>query len=422
MNVPALFHAVKTASIAEKQQFWQLCKKLASADPGGVAVGLTKIAYDIWADAYMSGNAPASNRMRREVFASSFGAASVVDTMIEKMASEAEISTAEQTKLSNWIAESAINDLEEITKNASAFSHLMNPRVVGGATGAAVGAGLGAWRDEDNRVRGALTGVVPGAALGALAGHEFAGHRSAQAAQAVQDAILAAAKKGRGQTGFDAVREASEYMGLNLPIHKIIAENEDLLKKHFEDGHSHLPEVLAAHLPGATARLEFMEEVKKRLPKTSKTASLQDKLADIMAGLENGGQPPMNTPASGSLEGGQEGMPPSTDPAAQAGEAIGAPPGIADGALDDEKGNKTIDNMIFLAQQVQLPQLAAELDANREALANHFAGGHAYLPPELQHHFAQSEHAEAFMKKYKQRFGAIGGGSKKTASYTFKRQ
>lgn len=78
------------------------------------------------------------------------------------------------------------------------------------------------------------------------------------------------------------------------------------------------------------------------------------------------------------------------------------------GALKDlERGYQVVRNMIFLANQVQMPQLAADLEQNAEMLANHFAQGNAYLPVELQKHFPKSEHVEQFMKKYTQRFGRI---------------
>jgi hypothetical protein len=131
------------------------------------------------------------------------------------------------------------------------------------------------------------------------------------------------------------------------------------------------------------------------------------KSADVQEGLEYGGEPPMNADQSPT-------------PAPE-GEAIGAEPDPMAGQSEGlDKAHKVVDNMIFLAQQVQLPQLAQELDQMRDQIAEHFADGNAYLPPELQHHFAQSEHAEAFMKKYKQRFGSPAvGGTKKLALFGF---
>ena len=345
MRIPEIFHAVKTGSSHNKISFWNLCKSAAANDPAGTAVGLTKIAFEVWADAYERGMYPKIARENREAFAGSFGSAWAVEEMVLKMAEEGLISSDEADKLASFVAESAVRDLEEITKNAGFMDIMKKPEVIGALSGAALGAGVGAWHDDKNRARGALAGIIPGALIGATMGHGWS--NGEEAAGAVAKGL--GGGKGRGGS------------------------------------------------------------VKK--------SALQLKLADILQGVEQGGQPPMNAAQPGSLEGGREGMPASTDPSAQGGEAIGQGPEISDGALDGhDKAQKTIDNMIFLAQQVQLPQLAQELDQKRDQLAEHFAEGHAYLPPELQHHFAQSEHAEAFMKKYKQRFGSVAGGSKKMAS------
>lgn len=242
MRLDTLFHAVKQAGAEEKKAFWKLCKTAASNDAGGVAVGLTKIAYDVWAGSYERGLDPVADQRSREAFASSFGSAYVAESMATKLAEAGQISSDERDYLHAVIAESAVRDLEEMTKSA-----------------------------------------------------------------------------------------------------------------------------------------------------------------DVQEGLEYGGEPPMNADQS--------------PPPAPEGEAIGAEPDPLAGQTEGlDKAHKVVDNMIFLAQQVQLPQLAQELDQMRDQIAQHFADGHAYLPSELQHHFAQSEHAEAFMKKYKQRFGSPAvGGQKKSA-------
>jgi hypothetical protein len=413
---------VKTAS--EKVAFWQQCKMRAARDPQGMAVGLTKVAYELWADAWESGMGAAPREIR-EAFASSFGCAYVVEQGIQKMAAMGQVAEDEAQLMQQWVAESAIEDLKAMVKSANA---MRDPRVVGALLGAATGAGAGAWRDEDNRLRGAAMGLLPGATIGALGGQMLKSHGDfasketvRKATDAAEAALDAAKRKGRGQSGYDAMLHVAQSLGAqrgNTDIEQAVAAAKDQLQEHFAQGLGHFPEALSAVFTDPTDRLAFMQRVQKVMPKH---ASLKSKLADIMQGLENGGQPPMNAdgpqPPPGSLEGGDEGLPPSTDPAAQGGEAIGEQPQIADGALDGlDKAHKTIDNMIFLAQQVQMPQLAQQLDQMRDQLAEHFAAGHAYLPPELQHHFAQSEHAEAFMKKYKQRFGAVGGGGQKKAA------
>lgn len=101
----------------------------------------------------------------------------------------------------------------------------------------------------------------------------------------------------------------------------------------------------------------------------------------------------------GDPQGGQEGP-----------EAIGEQGDAQAGMVEDlNRAQDAINNLVFMAQQVQRPALAAQIQEQADALADHFARGNNYLPPEFQHHFAKSEHAEEFMKKYKQRFGPLGG-------------
>lgn len=326
MNLTPLFHAVKTGSTEEKAAFWHLCKTAAASHPQGVSVGLTKVAFDIWAASYESGVAFGVRQDVREAFAGSFGSAAAVEGELAKLAQAGQLNAEEHEKLAGWVAESAIQDLSELTKRAGAVTDILKkPQVMGAMAGFVIGAGIGAWSDDKDRARGALAGALPGALMGAA----------------------------------------------------------------------------------VTAQRPLT-------PPAAKTAA--QKLADIMSGLDQGGQPPMdaNQPPAGPEAAGQQG--------GQGPEAIGEQdPQISDKIEGLDRGSKTIDNMIFLAQQVQLPQLAQELDQMRDQLTQHFADGNAYLPPELQHHFAQSEHAEAFMKKYKQRFGPVaGGGSKKTASFSFR--
>ena len=411
MRIHEIFHAVKSGAPQEKTAFWSLCKATAANDAGGVAVGLTKIAFEIWADAFERGFDPGRDRATREAFAGSFGSASAVDATITKMAQDGRISEDEQDRLSELVAESAVRDLEELTKEAGALDILKMPQVIGAIGGAVIGAGIGAWKDEDNRTRGALAGMVPGALLGAVGGQGVASWQGGQAQKMLERGASAA----KGRAGYDVLLDSKPSFG------KVVKENKDKILKHFAQGNTHVPEFLEQHIAKPSDRSDLRKALGSVFGGAVKKSALQQKYADILQGLEQGGQPPMNAnqlPA-GSLEGGPEGMPASTSPNAQGGEGVGQVGGIEDGALDGhDRAQKTIDNMIFLAQQVQLPQLAQELDQKRDQLAEHFASGHAYLPPELQHNFAQSEHAEAFMKKYKQRFGSITGTTKKIASFT----
>lgn len=413
MRLFKVFHAVKTGSAEEKVAFWRLCKTAAASEGLPVPIGLTKIALDIWADGYESGMGATVDRSTREAFAGSFGSAAVAEQEFGKWAAEGRISEDEHDKLASWLAEGAVNDLVQLTKSAGTMDVLRNPRVIGAITGTAIGAGLGAWKDDDNRARGAIMGAIPGALVGAALGHGVVQYQSAQAEaltknQAAQaEALLAQAfqneaLRGRAQTAVDAYVQVAET--LNDPsLKRYILSHAKAIGDHHAAGHNHLPELMNKVITDPGKRIEFAARVAKMVPRTKK-ASMQSKLADIMQGLDQGGQPPMNADVPQGLPEGSEAI---ADPDQGQTEAM---EGV-------DRAHKVVDNMIFLAQQVQLPQLAQEMEQNREGLANHFAEGNAYLPPELQHNFAQSEHAEAFMKKYKQRFGSPNVGGKKTAGF-----
>lgn len=337
MSLYAIFHAVKNGSPDEKLAFWKLCKTAASAHIGGVGAGLTKIAYDFWAEAYERGEAPAVNQSSREAFAGSFGSACAAENTLWKIAEAGHIDEHELYKMSTWVAESAVNDLAEMTKNANTgvMATLKKPQVLGAILGAAFGAGVGASQHKDEPGKGALVGAIPGAIAGWAMGRNPASLGD-QAAMGLSAAFIGTL----GKTLFES------------PVAKT---KENAGNRFFK------------------------------------------KKADVLPGLEAGGQPPMNAdaPSPEMIE-----QPAPADPQAE---------GLS-------RANKTVDNLMFLANQVNLPQLAQEVDQMRDQLAEHFASGHNYLPAELQHHFAQSEHADTFMKKYKQRFGPLAsGGSKKTA-------
>ena len=416
MNFGNMFHGVKDGTPAQKLAFWDLCKEVASVDPRGMAVGLSKIAYQIWADHYDQGVKMASTQDRRDAFASSFGSAVVVDLAIEKMAEANEVDAIDCAKMRGWVAESAVNDLSEMTKSAAGFmDFLKKPEVIGALGGMALGAGIGAAVDKDDRARGALYGAVPGAIIGAMGGRDYGIHHAnkiqeaaAQGVAHAQAATSAAQAQGRGRAYFDAVSDAVKGKGgAAAPgIQEAVKANKGAIIEHYAAGHSHLPEVLQNAIPSARDRLGFAKEVNRSVGGIfAKKGSLNQKLADVLQGVEYGGQPPMNADDS----------PP--DQQAAANESLGAPQ--PDAAVDSlssgQEGNQVVDNMIFLAQQVQQPELAQTMEGMRDALAKHFSEGNTYLPRELQAHFPQSEHAETFMKKYKQRFGAIKG-SKKTAA------
>lgn len=135
------------------------------------------------------------------------------------------------------------------------------------------------------------------------------------------------------------------------------------------------------------------------------------KCADAFGGMPQGDPSMMQGMPQGAPQQGapQQGAP-QGDPQQEGPEAIGEQGDAQAGMVEDlNRAQDTINNLLFMAQQVQRPALAAQIQEQSEALMDHFARGNNYLPPEFQHHFSKSEHAEEFMKKYKQRFGAIGG-------------
>jgi hypothetical protein len=423
MNFGEMFHGVKSGTPAQKLAFWDLCKEVASVDPRGMAVGLSKIAYQIWADHYDQGVKMASSQESREAFAASFGSAVVVDLAIEKMAEANEIDAIDCAKMRGWVAESAIDDLSAMTKSAAGFmDFIKRPEVIGAIGGMALGAGIGAAVDKENRARGAIYGAVPGAIIGAMGGHDFGAHQANKIQEAASQSVAhaqevataaqkakevahrAAGAQGLGQRYHDAMMHAASAPAVAAgkpELAKVLAANKNKIIEHYGSGHTHLPEFLHDALGSASERLAFGNVITRM----AKKGSLNQKLADVLQGVEYGGQPPMNADNS----------PP--DQQAAANESLGAPQ--PDAAVDSlssgQEGQQVVDNMIFLAQQVQQPELAQTMEGMREALAKHFSEGNAYLPRELQAHFPQSEHAETFMKKYKQRFGPIKG-SKKTAA------
>jgi len=96
----------------------------------------------------------------------------------------------------------------------------------------------------------------------------------------------------------------------------------------------------------------------------------------------------------------------------QSPETIGQPMAEQAGMVEDlDRAQNTIKNLLFLANQVQRPALAQQIQEQADMLLDHFSKGNNYLPPEFQHHFADSAHAAEFLKKYQQRFGPLGAKS-----------
>ncbi len=113
----------------------------------------------------------------------SFASALAVDQMINASEKTAE----EKTFLLKLNADSALQDLQDLVKIANP-SWYTDPKILA-ALGGTAGAGLGAWSDEENRLRGAVVGGIGGAALGGLGGLALQQMQdNANTAKAIEDA------------------------------------------------------------------------------------------------------------------------------------------------------------------------------------------------------------------------------------------
>lgn len=177
-------------------QEWQAFKKSAADN---TPEALAYKALEKWAT-YEAGGALSPDRPMREALSASVAGASIVDDAILKLAAEGRYTQEEADFLLALNAESALGDMRRMLKTALSFGELArSPVVRGGVLGTAIGAGLGAWKDDDNRLRGAVAGAVPGGVLGALGGHAYQGHVSMKAdvervARKAQEAETAAAQ------------------------------------------------------------------------------------------------------------------------------------------------------------------------------------------------------------------------------------
>lgn len=187
-----------------------------------------------WASEEFGGRLSPSREMR-EAFAASVAGAALVDEAVMKLAEDGSISLGDRDFLLALNAEAALRDLSALTKTSGAIMDGIHRALTsnpgkGAIVGAAAGAGLGAWKDDDNRLRGAAFGAVPGAVLGGMAGHAWDGHLTQQAnsqkrkqdeasaAQAVADAAQAAhaATAAKTEAAKAAAEEAAERWVENL--------------------------------------------------------------------------------------------------------------------------------------------------------------------------------------------------------------
>ena len=156
-------HSQPIAEIGNtKLAIWNKIKKASYRNP---VDDLIKFAKELIVEASIHNTQKvAFDKNASAVHIASLVSAYVVDQAIEKTAH----TDSEKDFLHQLNAESAIDDLYAIVKTAN-HEWLTHPGTLAGA-GALLGGGLGAWSDEENRLRGALVGGTGGAAVGGLAG------------------------------------------------------------------------------------------------------------------------------------------------------------------------------------------------------------------------------------------------------------
>ncbi len=118
------------------------------------------------------------NAQMREDLCASLVGATLVDNAIAKLASLGRITEDEAAYLTQLHTESVRAELGALTKSAGAPEWLGNaltaplrhPTTTGAVVGAVGGGALGAWKDDENPMRGAAMYALPGAALGAVGG------------------------------------------------------------------------------------------------------------------------------------------------------------------------------------------------------------------------------------------------------------
>lgn len=118
------------------------------------------------------------NAQMREDLCASLVGATLVDNAIAKLASLGRITEDEAAYLAQLHTESVRGEISALTKSAGAPEWLGNaltaplrhPTATGAVAGAIGGGALGAWKDDENPMRGAALYALPGAALGAVGG------------------------------------------------------------------------------------------------------------------------------------------------------------------------------------------------------------------------------------------------------------
>lgn len=234
-------------------QAWESFKSAALSSGLPITEALPRFALEKWAEAAADRPGSPGRAMREAVTASIVGAA-LTDIAIDKLAAEGAYTEPEREYLRQLNAEAALGDLGFLFKSALSLDPFRNhPKLTGGVVGGMLGAGFGAWKDEDNRVRGALAYGVPGAAIGALGGHLYEGHKerlkdlARQEADSAQEKALLAQRQeyqrmgaleeeGELHRGWSRLNDAIEAVGghPNFRGSTAIVEADKLFQKHHD--------------------------------------------------------------------------------------------------------------------------------------------------------------------------------------------
>jgi len=373
-------------------QFWSDCKAVAQEAPEGLLGGLAKIAVALW-DAETTGEKTAESlpQAHREAFAASFAGAALVDLALDKMASEHFINDFEHRQLSELNAQAAFSDLQRLTKVAapqlswkslleaarnSAAQAIGNqrrnitlsPTYYGGTRGALLGAAIGAYADDDDRLRGAAMGGLGGLGLGVIGAQALKDSFAANHLRALSETV----EKKLGPTGYGA--PVGGLPGVSPPIETLSTllgpRVPAIVKNPWAQG--------AAAVGTVAGTLGLREYLKRKAEKQK---------------------------MEGEPKAAEEILPP--DDGAQEAEAE-----VAKQQQTMSAAATTVDNLAFMANQVQLPTMAQEIPATREQLIQYFAAGNNTLPPSLQKYFPESAQVAQFMEKYRQRFAPLPVGKK----------
>ncbi len=251
-------------SVAQaKQRLWTRMKTAAASETEGEAVGLARLATAVYTNASLTDHektANAADDAGRDILAVSFASALAVDRAIEKMASAGSISSDDASSLYALNAASAIEDLKALAKLA-APNWLTHPSTIGAIGGGAIGAGLGAWGDDENRVRGGIMGGLGGAAIGSLGGlavqhwrDAASAEQQAELAKQTADMAALAQKQQHAQAMWERLHNTAQQMGTGtLPgeagsVADRLAKHRDAIVAHFASGESQLPGAVLADL------------------------------------------------------------------------------------------------------------------------------------------------------------------------------